>query len=110
MDKVLNTPELIGKIISYLPLKRQCLASQINRTWYLEVRYQFYQNRKRFINRLLRRRLTSNGLEVNLNKAIAFINALNLNVVDELEEVLAYYKWKIQDLGKKYKEATKELL
>lgn len=118
MYKVFDIPELVGKIISYLPVKSQCTVSRVNRTWRLEARRQFYINRKKIIDELLRKGLLNLGPsgrrrrlvnpELTLSKAIDFIKTLNLNVVDELKAINSYYSLEIFNLGKEYKEETKK--
>jgi len=84
MHKVFDISELVGKIISYLPVKSQCTVSRVNRTWRLEARRQLYINRKKIIDELLSKQ--------NLRRAVDFISALNLNKIDELEALITDYK------------------
>ena len=90
MDKVLNTPELIEKIISYLPVKSQFTVSRVNRTWRLEARHQLYINRRKTIDELVSKQ--------RLRRAVDFIYALNLNKMDELEALIIDYKKRRDDL------------
>lgn len=90
MDMVLNTPELVGKIISYLPVKSQFVVSRVNRTWYLEARHQLYTNRRKTIDEFVSKK--------NLRCAVDFIHALNLNKIDELEALNDDYKKRRDDL------------
>ena len=84
MYKVFDIPELVGKIISYLPVKSQCTVSKVSRTWRLEARRQLYINRKKIIDELVSKQ--------NLRRAVDFIYALNLNKMDELEALITDYK------------------
>jgi hypothetical protein len=78
------TPELLGKIISYLPVENQCSVSRVNRTWRLEARRQLYLKRGHIIDRLV-------WIKQTLSYAIEFIHALNLNKMDELEACVRRY-------------------
>jgi hypothetical protein len=98
MDKVLNTPEFIEKIISYLPVKSQFTVSGVNRTWRLEARRQLYINRRKTIDELVSKQ--------RLRPAVDFIYALNLNKMDELEALIIDYKKRRDDLFNKYELET----
>jgi hypothetical protein len=86
------TPELLGKIISYLSVEDQCSVSRVNRTWRLEARRQLYINRRKTIDELVSNR--------NLRRAVDFIYALNLNKMDELEALIDEYKERRDELIK----------